>query len=648
MNLDFLLVTTGILVIISITNARVGRVRFESRISMSNRPSSNDGYLYPKSMQKQNPAKSAMRGPKVTHSFNHRATPNGHEMEFSMQHDLYRPKPRSKPKPKPEPKKEPEPASPADPEPEPYEGIEAWDKKTLIENVIAAYKDTCKSSDIVIFSPESKLKLVSSVKKMPLEVNDYPWVMNVEMFCTLNFWRVHSCFSMPLEDGFKKALIKNGIDFTDGGAHGPSCSLIRKFEADELKESRTVAEDDLKKALTDILLEEFHKSRSWPNPTKLFEIPFPMRGAKDAYWTLSTKIRKFNTYLNEQPNDFCTAFHTDAQLFDHFEKFTAGTEKTKVDDAFRNLTSVMKAIPLEKDKEKEGSEDNCTYDLFLFRVELEFFLALDTAIIDWLSKYVKPDNHNYEYFCREKEYCLYAQLRKKIRESKEITEKLIKNLGDWFEGRKHGLINDDFKYFAANYVAERFRIKMPAPPEPLKLKVKYEHGGYKNKVLYEHDGRNMRMLTKVSHPKSKIQGKTFPNSKNFSFHHQYNNGIHGDISEEDGENDMYMPKSAYANPNNFSFHHQFNGTHGDISEEGDEGAGHEMHEGASSEENMHAQMEMNHEYDNQHPYDDTSFELGHEEITDKNGKKQNVLNYRCRMGPHQMNYQFGYDPACAV
>jgi len=77
-----------------------------------------------------------------------------------------------------------------------------------------------------------------------------------------------------------------------------------------------------------------------------------MRGAKDAYWTLSTKIRKFNTYLNEQPNDFCTAFHTDAQLFDHFEKFTAGTEKTKVDDAFRNLTSVMKAIPLEKDKEK--------------------------------------------------------------------------------------------------------------------------------------------------------------------------------------------------------------------------------------------------------------------------------------------------------
>jgi len=63
---------------------------------------------------------------------------------------------------------------------------------------------------------------------------------------------------------------------------------------------------------------------------------------------------------------------------------------------------------------------------------------------------------------------------------------------------------------------------------------------------------------------------------------------------------------------------------------------------------MHAQMEMNHEYDNQHPYDDTSFELGHEEITDKNGKKQKVLNYRCRMGPHQMNYQFGYDPACAV
>jgi len=55
--------------------------------------------------------------------------------------------------------------------------------------------------------------------------------------------------------------------------------LIRKFEADELKESRTVAEDDLKKALTDILLEEFHKSRSWPNPTKCLLSQYPINNS---------------------------------------------------------------------------------------------------------------------------------------------------------------------------------------------------------------------------------------------------------------------------------------------------------------------------------------------------------------------------------
>ena len=52
--------------------------------------------------------------------------------------------------------------------------------------------------------------------------------------------------------------------------------------------------------------------------------------------------------MSRQASDFCTAFHSEQQLFDHFEKFTAGTEKTKLDDAFRNLTNVMNSIPLVK------------------------------------------------------------------------------------------------------------------------------------------------------------------------------------------------------------------------------------------------------------------------------------------------------------
>jgi len=69
-----------------------------------------------------------------------------------------------------------------------------------------------------------------------------------------------------------------------------------------------------------------------------------------------------------------------------------------------------------------------------------------------------------------------------------------------------------------------------------------------------------------------------------------------------------------------------------------------------SEGGMHTNMEMSHEFD-QHPYgdmQDTSIEMGHEEIMDKNGKKRNAINYRCRVGANQMNYQFGYDPACAA
>lgn len=77
-------------------------------------------------------------------------------------------------------------------------------------------------------------------------------------------------------------------------------------------------------------------------------ISFPLRGAKDAYWTLSTKIEQFNKNFIKKSMDFCTAFYSDEQLFDHFEKFTAGTEKTKLDDAFRNLTHVMTALPLVK------------------------------------------------------------------------------------------------------------------------------------------------------------------------------------------------------------------------------------------------------------------------------------------------------------
>lgn len=639
---------------------------------MSKRPSNgNDtNYWYPqKTIQKKNPTKPATRMSKFTHNIKHKSTPNGYE--FSMQHELYHPKPRSKPKTKAAPVQEPEPspAAPA-PEPTPDDNIEAWDKKTLIEHVIAAYKDSCKSFDIVVFSPESKHKLVSSLKKMPLVLSDYPWVMNVEMFCTLNFWRVHSCFNMPIEDGFKKALVTNDIDFTDNsGAHGSVCSLIRKFESDELKESRTVSDDGLKNTLADILLDEFHKTRPLPHPTESFIIPFPLKGAKNAYWTLATKIEQFKSHLAKQSDDFCTSFHSDEQLFDDFKKFTAGTEKTKLDDAFRNLINVMSALPLEKANEKEGSEENCTYDLFLFRVELEFFLALDMAIIDWLSKHGNPDH---EHFCPDwRRHCLYEKIRQQIRGIKKITEELIKNLHGWFDGRTHGRINEDFEYFVKNYVAERFRIKIPAPPkpEPMKFKVKYEQGGYKNKVLYEHDGRNtMRMLTKVTHPNPKIGTKMFTNEmympkaafanpKNFSFHHQFD-GVHRDMSEV-GDNDMYMPKSAYANPNNFSFHHKF-GARGGISEEGEEGAAHEdigqgndeqeMYEDVSNEGDMHTQMEMNHEYDH-HPYDDmqdTSIEMGHDEINDKKGKKWNAVNYRCRIGPHQMNYQFGYDPACAA
>ncbi|KAL7077275.1 hypothetical protein ACQ4LE_003283 [Meloidogyne hapla] len=632
---------------------------------MNNKSRIGNGYLNPKTKQ-QIPKKSSVKMRKFTHSFNHSSSPNGHEMEFSMKHDMYYQKPRSKPKPKPVPAQEPAPSQPEPaPEPKADDNIEAWDKKALIEHVIAAYKDSCKSSDIVIFSPESKHKLVSSVKKMPLVVDDFHWVMNVEMFCTLNFWRVHSCFNMSLEDGFKKALATNGIDFNDNsGAHGSVCSLMRKFESDELKESRTLAEDGLKNTLAEILLDEFHKSRSLPHPSESFIISFPLKGAKEAYWTLATKIEQFSSHFAKQSTDFCSAFHSDHQIFDHFETFTAGKEKTKLDDAFRYLTNVMNSLPLEKASEKDGSEENCTYDLFLFRVELEFFLALDNSIIDWLSKY---GTHDHEYFCPEwRKHCLYEKIRQRIREVKKITEKLIKKLHGWFEGRTHGRINEDFEHFVKNYVSERFLIKIPAPPkpEPMKVKVKYEQGGYKNKVLYEHDGRNtMRMLTKVSHPKigtKKFTNKmympkaAFANPKNFSFNH----GVQEDMSEEGEDNEMYTPRAA--SPNKFSFHHKFNnGGHGDISEEGEEAENeesgqregeHEMDEDVSNEGGMHANMEMNHEYD-QHPYgdmQDTSIEFGHDEITDKKGKKMNAINYRCHYGKNEMNYQFGYDPACAA
>ena len=66
---------------------------------------------------------------------------------------------------------------------------------------------------------------------------------------------------------------------------------------------------------------------------------------------------------------------------------------------------------------------------------------------------------------------------------------------------------------------------------------------------------------------------------------------------------------------------------------------------------MHTQMEMNHEYDQYHPYggmpESSSFEMGHEVITDKKGRTRNVIiNNRCRLGQNHMNFQFGYDPEC--
>ncbi|CAK5006164.1 unnamed protein product [Meloidogyne enterolobii] len=668
----------GIFIIIFVSNGHAGRVRFESKISTPNKAIRGNGYLNPKTKQ-QIPKKSAMKMRKFTQSFNHVSTPNGHEMEYSMQHEVYNPKPRSKPKPKTALVQEPAPSQPA-PVPQQQETVKPpqstpWDKNELIEHVIAAYKNSCKSSDIVIFSPEEKHKLISSIKKMPLVANNFTWVMNVEMFCTLNFWRVHSCFNMPLEGGFKTALATNGIEFNDNsGAHGSVCALIRKFESDELKESRTLAKDELKDNLAHILLDEFHKSRSLPHPSEPFLIAFPLKGANVAYWTLATKIEQFNTHLSKQASDFCTAFHSEQQLFDHFEKFTAGTEKTKLDDAFRNLTNVMNSIPLVKAAGKEGSEENCTYDLFLFRAELEFFLALDNAIINWLAQY---GTHDHEYFCPEwRRHCLYEKIRQRIREIKKITEGLIKNLHGWFDGRTHGRINEDFDHFVKNYVAERFRINIPAPPkpEPMRVKVKYEQGGYKNKMIYEHDGRNkMRMITKVAHSNPKIGTKKFTNEmympkaafanpNNFSFNHQYNHGVQQDMSEEGDDNEMmYKPKSAYKNPNKFSFKHEYNhGPHNDMSEElgeGDEHEGSEQNEGehgmdidASDEGGMHTNMEMSHEFD-QHPYgdmQDTSIEMGHEEIMDKNGKKRNAINYRCRVGANEMSYQFGYDPACAA
>jgi hypothetical protein len=205
----------------------------------------------------------------------------------------------------------------------------------------------------------------------------------------------------------------------------------------------------------------------------------------------------------------------------------------------------------------ERNAEDCTYDLFLFRAYLELFLALDTAVIDWLSKH--PENFNY--FCHEKLSCLYGRLTQKIRSTKKVSEALVRNLQNWFSGRTHGRINDDFKYFEGTYVSGRFRIKIPPPkPESMQLKYSFQKGGVRNKVIYEHDGKNkMRMHTTVFHPK------------------------HGKLTST---NEMYMPKAAFANPNNFSMHHQFNGVHGDISEEGEEEAEHEDNEQEHEEQGM--------------------------------------------------------------
>jgi hypothetical protein len=278
------LVTTALLAIIFVKNTNaVGRVSFASNM--------NSPYGNIKSQFKQQqPLKSA------------RKMPFNYSMKTSVQHGHYE-KPRSKPKQKPNPVQETVPApapaaaapsaaapsaaspAPAAPAPKPTKEVSdivPWDKKMLIEHVIAAYKDSCKSSDIVIFPPETRRKLVASAKKMPIVVDNFPWVMNVEMFCTLNFWHVHSCFSMPLEDGFKKAMATHGINFTENrlnktfrkllinfsGAHGSVCSLIRKLESDELRESRTLHDNVLKNTLAGILLEEFHNTRSLPHPSE--------------------------------------------------------------------------------------------------------------------------------------------------------------------------------------------------------------------------------------------------------------------------------------------------------------------------------------------------------------------------------------------
>ena len=129
-----------------------------------------------------------------------------------------------------------------------------------------------------------------------------------------------------------------------------------------------MTENGLKNTLADILLEEFHNTRSLPHPSEClfllipiciisliftaFTITFSLKGAKDAYWTLATRIEQLNKHFTKLAADFCTAFHSDEQLFDHFEKLTGGTEKTKLDDAFRNLKNIMNALPLEKASEK--------------------------------------------------------------------------------------------------------------------------------------------------------------------------------------------------------------------------------------------------------------------------------------------------------
>lgn len=189
------------------------------------------------------------------------------------------------------------------------------------------------------------------------------------------------------------------------------------------------------------------------------------------------------------------------------------------------------------------------------------FLSIDTAVIDWLSKYWENDH---DYFCYEKLNCLYDRLTQKIKKTRKVTEALITSLRDWFSGRTHGRINEDFKHFEETYVAGRFRIKIPPPPKPEAMQVKYKTGGISGKVLYEHDGRNtMRMHTKFKHQQ---YGKTM------------------------STHEMYMPKAAFANLNNFSMQHQFNGIHRDISEEGEEGAEHEENEPEHEGQGMHDDM----------------------------------------------------------